>query len=277
MQAGFNMPHVKTKDIKIYYEQAGRGSDVLVLGGSGADLRVKPNIMHSPLTSAFRVTSFDQRGLGQTDKPDGAYTMADYADDAAALMDALDIDHAMVLGISFGGMVGQEMAIRHGNRISRLALFCTSSGGAGGASYPLHTLAPVKQDSKTEALLDLIKLYDTRIDDEWLAANPDHMKTYQRRNDMRPFMDEPNWAQGRAAQLAARATHDCWDRLGKIACPTWLAGGSYDGIAYPDSMRALETKIPNATLTFYEGGHLFMVEDSKVFSDLITFFKKGDA
>ena len=103
----FIMPHIQTKNLNIYYEQAGNGPDLLVLNGSGADLRSKPNVMDGPLTSHFRITCFDQRGLGQTEKPDSGYHMAAYADDAAALMDALNIEQALVLGISFGGMVGQ--------------------------------------------------------------------------------------------------------------------------------------------------------------------------
>ena len=111
-----SMPFYTTDRLQIYAEQAGRGPDVLVLNGTGSDLRMKPNIMDSPLTSRFRVTAFDQRGLGQTDKPAGDYSMADYADDAAALMQALDLNSAMVLGISFGGMVAQELALRHPDR-----------------------------------------------------------------------------------------------------------------------------------------------------------------
>lgn len=268
------MPFTQANDLKIYYEQAGSGPNVLIINGTGNDLRKKPNIMNSPLSSAFRVTAFDQRGLGQTDKPDAGYTMAAYADDAAALMDALNIDMAMVLGISFGGMVGQEFAIRHGARISRMALWCTAPGGDGGASYPLHELEHLAPE---ERLITGMKLNDTRIDDDWLAANPEAVEAARHRLDMSDFEHEPGFQKGRRGQLEARAAHDCWDRLDHISCPVFLAGGEYDGIAKPQSMQAMQTQIPDARLTFYQGGHLFMLQDGKVFPDLMAFFQEETA
>jgi len=268
------MQFVTTNRLKFYVEQAGTGPDVLVLNGTGADLRKKPNIMDSPLTSVFNVTAYDQRGLGQTDKPATGYTMADYADDAAALMDALDIKTAMVLGTSFGGMVAQEFVLRHPQRVSRLALWCTSPGGDGGSSFPLHTLSTLDDE---ERLLTAVKLGDTRIDDDWLVANPEAVAAARQRTDMSAYENEPRFEEGRAGQLAARAEHDCFDRLGQIACPVMLAGGKYDAIAKPDAMRALEANIPKAQLTLYEGGHFFMLQDGKVFPDLMDFFTKENA
>jgi 3-oxoadipate enol-lactonase len=266
------MPHTSLHGLPFYYEQAGQGPDVLVLNGSGSDMRITPNIMQSPLTSHFKVTSFDPRGLGQSAKPEDGYTMAAYADDAAALLDALDIESAMVLGISFGGMVGQELAIRHSARVSRAALFCTAAGGKGGASYPLHELANLPEADLWPMSL---KLNDSRIDDAYIAANPEVVEAARQRNDLSAYAHEPNWALGRAGQLAARAAHNCWDRLAQIDCPIWLAGGKYDAIATPRAMQNMATQIPQAKLDFYEGGHLFMVQDGKVFPDLIAFFKEG--
>ena len=268
------MPFIQTETLQLYFEQAGQGPDLLVVSGTGSDLRQKPNIMDSPLTSHFRVTSFDQRGLGQSDKPQDGYTMAAYAEDAAALMDALNIQKAHVLGISFGGMVAQELAIRHGNRIEHLALWCTAAGGDGGASYPLHELADLDDEARLHAML---KLNDTRIDEAAIAAHPDMLEAARQRTDLSAYMHEPNWAEGRAGQLAARAMHDCWSRLDRIACPTLLMGGQHDGIAPPAVMQAMATQIPDARLQFYDGGHLFMLQDAAVFPDVIGFFQESHA
>jgi 3-oxoadipate enol-lactonase len=267
------MQFLTTNRLKFYVEQAGSGSHLLVINGTGNDLRRKPSIMDSPLTSHFRVTAYDQRGLGQSDKPEGPYCMQDYADDAAALMDSLEINQAMVLGISFGGMVAQEFAIRHGSRLSRLALWCTSPGGAGGQSYPLQELEDLDLEAR---VLTGMKLNDTRIDDGWLADNPDAVAAARQRLDMSEFQHETRFAEGRAAQLAARAQHDCYDRLEQISCPVLLGGGRYDGIAKPEAMHALQQKIPDARLKLYDGGHLFMLQDGKAFPDLLAFFNEED-
>src|SRR4051794_17019917 len=111
------MPKVDLGRIRLYYERAGEGPGLLFISGTGGDLRVKPGVFESPLGAAFDLLAYDQRGLGQSDKPAGPYSMQDYADDAAELLDAIGWDRAMVIGVSFGGMVAQEFALRHPKRI----------------------------------------------------------------------------------------------------------------------------------------------------------------
>ena len=134
------MPVVQANGIQIHYEIGGEGRPVLFISGTGGDLRNRPGVFDGPLAAAFEVLAYDQRGLGQTEAPDTDYVMADYADDAAGLLEVLGWDRVPVMGVSFGGMVAQELAIRHPDRVSALVLACTSSGGEGGASYPLHEL-----------------------------------------------------------------------------------------------------------------------------------------
>lgn len=115
------MPHTSNTDIRIHYQRKGTGCAVLFLGGVGGDLRCKPNVFDSPLADNFDIISFDQRGTGLSDKPDVTYTMAQYAQDAAAVMDAVDWDSAHVVGVSFGGMVAQELALQSPQRVRSLA------------------------------------------------------------------------------------------------------------------------------------------------------------
>lgn len=83
------MPFVVVRDLNLYYELAGTGPRLLYINGTGGDLRRKPNVFDSPLAERFTILSYDQRGLGQTDRPATPYTMADYAEDANALLDAM--------------------------------------------------------------------------------------------------------------------------------------------------------------------------------------------
>jgi 3-oxoadipate enol-lactonase len=83
------MPYLPVRDITICFERGGTGEPLLAISGSRGDLRRRPNLLDSPLTIAFDVLAYDQRGLGRTSKPDQPYSVTDYADDAASVMDAV--------------------------------------------------------------------------------------------------------------------------------------------------------------------------------------------
>src|SRR5258706_14998232 len=128
-----SMPFATLAGINLCYERAGSGPPLLFISGTGGDLRTKPNVFDGPLAKPFDLLAYDQRGLGQSGKPDLPYSMADYADDAGALMADQGWDEALVIGVSFGGMVAQELAIRHPGRGQRLVHDCSSPGRARGA------------------------------------------------------------------------------------------------------------------------------------------------
>jgi len=264
------MPILSIRGLDLYYERAGSGGPLLFISGSGGDLRVRPNQMQSPMAKQFDMVSYDQRGLGQTTKPDSPCTMADYADDAAALMDALGWQQVPVIGVSFGGMVAQEFVLRHPERVSRLVLACTSPGGAGGASYPFHTLEHM---SREERARHLIPINDTRRDAAWAAAHPDEYAAFVALGASDPYEHEPGRVMGYRHQLEARSHHDTWDRLPLIACPVLIAAGRYDGIALSETQHRMASRIKGAELRFFEGGHLFMVQDRAAFPAMIAFLK----
>src|SRR4030067_3143103 len=124
------MPFVTVRDLKMYYEIRGKGPRLLVISGTGGDLRRSPRIFEMPSAQHLEILAYDQRGLGQTSRPDIPYSMIDYADDANALLEAVGWDCCLVMGISFGGMVVQEFALRYPHRAERLVLSSTTSGGA---------------------------------------------------------------------------------------------------------------------------------------------------
>ncbi len=264
------MGFVATANLEIYVEEAGEGLPVLYISGTGGDLRVKPGVLDGPLTSGHHVIAFDQRGLGQSGKPDGPYTMEQYADDAASLLDALGFDAVDVIGVSFGGMVAQHLALRHPERIRRLVLCCTSPGG-NLPSYPFHEL-PDDLDA-IERLVKLMGVSDTRRGEAWQAENPDQVQKlidYTLKMAVADHKTAP-FRRGARLQLEARANHDTLDRLAEIEAPTLICAGRYDGIAPAENQEALTAAIRHSTLKWYEGGHLFMIQDKQAWKDIIDF------
>lgn len=264
------MPIARVDDLNLYYELGGAGERLLFISGTGGDLRVKPNVFDGPFPKAFELLAYDQRGLGQSDKPDRPYTMADYADDAAGLMDALGWDEAHVVGVSFGGMVAQELVLRHPGKVKRLVLACTSPGGAGGASFPFHDIEHLKGEARAR---HMIPISDTRRDAAWAATHPEQYAQFVAMGAAEPFADEPGRAMGAHRQLMARKDHDTWDRLPDIACPVLIAAGRYDGIALPETQERMAARIPGAELKWFEGGHLFMIQDRTAVPAMVAFLK----
>jgi 3-oxoadipate enol-lactonase len=266
------MAFVEVRGLRIYYEQGGTGPRLLFLSGTGGDLRRRPSVFERPIGQHFEIVTLDQRGLGQTLGPDREYAMADYAADAIGLLDAVGWDRCHVMGVSFGGMVAQELAIRYPARFERIVLACTSSGGAGGASYPLHLHL---DDTLPERAARQARLSDIRKDDAWCAAHPDELKTVvdQILAGALVGADEPGRAEGYRRQLLARKGLDTYDRLPRIVAPVFVCGGRYDGIAPVKNQLALERQIPNTRLELFEGGHGFLNEDPRAYERVIAFLK----
>lgn len=264
------MATAKVNGIDVWFEREGAGERLLFISGTGSDLRVKPNVFDGPAPKAFDVLAYDQRGLGRTEKPDEPYTMADYGDDAAGLMDAVGWDQALVVGVSFGGMVAQELAIRHPGKVKRLVLACTSPGGAGGASFPFHEIQHLEGEARARFMLGVS---DTRWDAAWQAANPERARKFVDATPGDPYAGEPGRAMGARRQLEARALHDTWDRLPQIACPVLIAAGRFDGVALPETQEKMLARIPGARLEWFEGGHMFMIQDRTAWPKMIAFLK----
>ena len=187
-------------------------------------------------------------------------------------MDAAGWPTALVLGISFGGMVALELAVSHPERVERLALLCTSAGGRGGSSFPLQeldALDPATRQTRRRTLLD------TRFDPAWLDSHPDDRRfvdvVESRASDQ--DRDRP----GIQEQLNARANHDTWDRLSTITCPTFIGCGRYDGIAPLQNSEAMASAIAGAELHVYPGGHGFLFQAPESFDDIAEFLSAAPA
>ena len=251
--------------IDVYYERSGSGRRLLFLNGSGATLAGTG--VHGLFREGFDLLAHDQRGLGQTEIPPGPYSMADYAADAAGLLDHVGWESAAVVGISFGGMVAQELAVTHPDRIDRLALLCTSPGGEM-PSYPLHELVALDPAERAQVRVPLL---DTRYTPEWLAEHPDQQAFVDLLTRVPAEAPPAEQLRGEWEQLDARRRHDVVERLGAITCPTLVASGRFDGIAPLANGEAIAERVPTAELRAYDGGHLFMVQDKRAIPEILEF------
>ena len=269
------MPVQRVRDIDLYYEIHGDGERVVLINGTGGDLRANPARGRGWLEKNFQVLMYDQRGLGQSGKPDVPYSMTDYADDCASLMNVLEWESAHVVGISFGGMVAQHVALRHPQRVNHLVLACTSSGGAGGSSFDLLGVHGLPVGERLKVTLPIM---DSRND---LSTDPPALAPMF--DILLPAMssgralnaDDPNAAMGARRQLEARADHDVWDQLGSIRAHTFVVGGRYDRQAPVENVERLAAAIPDATVEFFEGGHLFLLQDPAAWTAIVRFLERA--
>jgi pimeloyl-ACP methyl ester carboxylesterase len=214
--------------------------------------------MLDPFTASFDLLAWDYRSFGRSAPVTRPYTMADVAADAAGLLEIAGWESCRLMGASFGGMVAQEFAVTHPQRVERLALACTSAGGEGGSSYPLRKLLELSREQRAAAEL---KLADSRWDQRWLEAHPADRTIAERLTAAGQDQQDPAAVAAHAAQRQAREDHDVWDRLGAITCPTLIGYGNYDGIAPVHNSTNIASRIRGAELHGYEGGHGFLFQD----------------
>lgn len=264
------MPFGQVRDIEIYYEIVGSGPRLLFINGTNADLRRRQPYVDT-LSEHFTVLRYDQRGLGQSGKPDQHYSMADYADDAAALLDLAGWDTAAVIAVSFGGSVAQELARRHPQRITRLVLACANPGGPYG--YPLLELHGKDPETRARTMMEL----DLRKDAAWQAAHPEEVRKALEMGLKRGGAVNPgdeNAAMGARRQLEAREEHDAREWIGEIGVPTALFGGRYDGLGTPAGQHFMHERIAGSELRLFEGAHGFLNEDPEAVPALVEFLTR---
>ena len=266
-----DVPKFERSEISINYEVSGSGPRVLFFNGSGATLK-SSSLLISALAKTCAVLAHDQRGLGETSIPDGPYTMAQYAHDGAALLDHVGWDTCAIVGISFGGMVAQEFAVSYPQRVEKLVLLCTSAGGDAGSSYPLHELGALPADERAARITTLT---DTRFTPEWLATHPDDAAMVTMRNEQAAVPKSKETIKGEMLQLGARMSHDVSDRLHRVTAPAFVTAGRFDGIAPVENSEEIVKRLPDATLSLYEGGHLFTAQDRQAIVDIRTFLTTG--
>ena len=244
------MPKVRINDIDMFYDEQGSGEPLLLIMGLGG--HSGHWFMQVPaLAQHYRVITFDNRGAGQTEAPPGPYSTRQMADDTAALMDHLGVARAKVVGWSMGGMIAQELAINHPEKVERLVLFASLPRMRDYAEAWLTFGEQARErglDRRGLAIWAMPWLYTPTF-----MTNMDLVEAALNQAMLDPF---PISAQGFAGQAAACRAHDTLDRLDRIMAPTLVLVGAEDILTPPGYSRELAARIPGARLQILErGGH----------------------
>jgi 3-oxoadipate enol-lactonase len=247
--------------MKIAWKERGTGSPVLLIqglgyGGWGWD-PVAPG-----LADQHRVLSFDNRGIGESDKPPGPYSTAELATDALQVLDEAGVERAHVVGASLGGMVAQELAGAAPERVDRLVLCCTTPGGPEAVPMPEVTVRLFQEASTLAPETAMRRFVENALGTPPSAELVDDL--YARRVASPP--DPAGWQ----AQVAAATS---FPGARAIAAPTLVLHGTADNVVDHRNAELLAASIPGSRVELFPGaGHLFFWEQPELFVRIVTEF-----
>ena len=273
------MPTATVRGIDLYYEDHGSGDPLLCIMGFATDSTGW--LLQVPeFSQRYRTIVFDNRGVGRSDKPGGPYTIHEMADDAAGLLDSLGIERTHVLGLSMGGMIAQELVLRHPQRVRGLVLAATYP-------EPDEDIEKTRQFTLSQMGGSVNAAGEVRID--LAAVNP--MLLFQHllplvfnqqfiANELGKLMSLFAGAlqygfsmEAILGQMEALLGHKATDRLHHIEAPTLVLVGDADRLISPANSDILARSIPGATLVKIPGGsHGFNIEQPDVFNRTVLDF-----
>jgi 3-oxoadipate enol-lactonase len=260
------MPTTEANGQTIYYEDLGEGEPLLLVPGLAMDTLAWA-LQVAAFSAWHRTILFDNRDVGQSSMAQTSYDIADMAQDALALADALELDTFHLLGVSMGGAIAQEMALAAPERIRTLTLVVTFAGG-GRWSRTLSDLwsARVQRMSREEHIDELMLLcfseefYENAEGVAWLRG-------------MMLQNPHPQPADAFARQLDAASRHDAKDRLSTLDIPTHVIGAEHDILVPVWKSRELAELIPGAQLTVLDAcPHGLNVERAEEFNRSVLDF-----
>jgi pimeloyl-ACP methyl ester carboxylesterase len=249
------MPVAQRAAHTIHYEEIGDPSapPLLLIMGMGLSSRAWESLP-TRLSERFRVVVFDNRGTGRSGRRGWMYRMRDLADDAVTVLDAVQVSQANVFGISMGGMIAQELAIRHPYRVRRLALGATFASWLRGDKPSLRTAFDLLLLILQRQRVPAERLGRLLVSREFHQANPTRALEWIARSGRAEIRCA-------AAQVAAIVGHATLRRLEQIRAPTLVITGDADWLVPPRNSEVLAAGIPDARLRILRGaGHVFPLE-----------------
>lgn len=254
----------------LYYEIHGEGPALVLVMGIGYDSSLWTLAQVPALSTQFRVILVDNRDAGRSSKAKHPYAIADMADDLCGLLDALGIARTHLLGLSMGGMIAQEFALRHADRLDRLVLAGTGAAPARSAVDPIQIWSWVKANDATGQVFggqQFVSLFSTAF-----LRNHEAVRDTAALLASNPYPMSPE-AYGRQADAYLR--FDALDRLGAITAPTLVLVGEQDLLTPPWIAREVADAIPGARFEVIRGdgaSHVAAIERPEDFNRLVSEF-----
>jgi pimeloyl-ACP methyl ester carboxylesterase len=259
------MPHTDGHP-SLWYERRGSGEPLLLITGFGISGAVFEPVLDR-YAERFSCIVFDNRGSGRSQAPLRPTSMPELAADAVGLLDELGIASAHVYGVSMGGMIAQEVALRFPERVRGLVLGCTSPGGPRAVRPTVRELRVVAAAAASAPRSPVDgTLAAVLFSERFRRDEPERARFL-----LEHFRRHLPAAQGVAAQLLASVFHDTVSRLDQVQAPTLVLHGERDAMAPLDNARMLAERIPNAELAIVPGaGHAYALERPDVSFDLFA-------
>lgn len=255
---------------ELYYEVHGDGRPLVLVMGIGYDSSLWTLAQVPALSTQFQVVIVDNRDAGRSSQARRPYTIADMADDLAGLLDALEVQRSHLLGLSMGGMIAQEFALRHADRVDRLVISGSGAAPARSAVDPIRIWSWVKaHDASGEVFggQQLASLFSTS-----LLRNHEAVQDITALLASNPYPMRPE-AYGRQADAYLR--YDALDRLSAITAPTLVVVGEQDLLTPPWIAREVADAIPGARFEIIRGdgsSHAVPIERPDEFNGLVSSF-----
>jgi pimeloyl-ACP methyl ester carboxylesterase len=258
-------------DLRIAYEVGGfsvfRRPPLLLIHGLGFD-RAGWGPAIGPLRRRFRLVLVDNRGSGLSAATD-SFSVADMVGDALAVLDDAGIGTAHVLGASLGGMIAQELAVRHPDRVNRLILACTTPGWPFAYPMPLPSVRLIAASQRLAPDEALRRHIENALSAETVTDRPELVQQIVDCQRSRPDRDPGAWQ----AQAAAGGRYAGSLRQRRIRARTLVMHGTADRVVDPRNARLLADRITRADLETFKGlGHLFFWENPEAFATTVTSF-----
>jgi 3-oxoadipate enol-lactonase len=261
------MSEARNGDVRLTYEVKGEGEPLLFVHGLGYD-RFGWGKLPALLAEDFQVVVFDNRGVGDSDVPEGPYAVSQMAADAVAVLDAAGIDSAHVLGVSLGGYIAQEFALTHPERLRKLVLASTAAGGPHSVPMPEAGFEAFGRFPTMERETGLRLMVETSLGEYGVREQPELVEEiYRYRLERGPTLA------GWQAQAYAGATFDAYDRTPDITAETLVLHGGADNVVDARNADLLVELIPGARLELIpDRGHLLIWQEAERLAPIVRAF-----